>query len=216
MNETAIKRSCLRYLKTLPKTYVYKASDRWISGVPDLLICSHGLWIAIELKTPAGKVSPIQDYTMRQIREAGGRTAVCRSAGEVKVFIEEILKGGKTMTVQRYEIINPSDLCYVSGEFLPVSAAVALLGNAQYGAESTEDCTNKMPIFIFGGFSEWFLDTFKISFSDYFDAHKQEIVDVLKTFEYDGERSSMNDIGKYAKRLVEKITTNMLEINRTK
>jgi hypothetical protein len=118
-------------------------------------------------------------------------------------------------TMQKYEIINPSDLCYVTGEFLPVSAAVALLGNAKYGAESA-DGKNKMPIFILGGFSEWFLDTFKTSFTDYFDTHKQEIIDVLKTFEYAGERSSMNDIGKYAKRLAEKIATNMLEINRSK
>jgi hypothetical protein len=66
--------------------------------VPDLIIClgnpyTSGIFIAIELKTAVGKVSPIQDYTMRQIREAGGRTAVCRSAGEVKTFIEEVLAG---------------------------------------------------------------------------------------------------------------------------
>lgn len=93
MNETAIKRSCLRYLKTLPDTFVYKANDRFTSGIPDILLCCKGIFIAIELKTKIGKVSPIQDYTMRQIREAGGRTAVCKSAGEVRVFIEEILKG---------------------------------------------------------------------------------------------------------------------------
>ena len=85
MNETAIKRSCLRYLKTLPKTWVYKTCDKFRSGVPDLIIClgTSGIFVAIELKTAVGHVSPIQDYTMREIREAGGRTAVCRSASEV-------------------------------------------------------------------------------------------------------------------------------------
>ena len=94
MNETAIKRSCLRYLKTLPNIWFYKTADKWKSGIPDLIIClgNSGIFCAIELKTAAGHVSPIQDYTMRQIREAGGRTVVCRSASEVKTFIEEILK----------------------------------------------------------------------------------------------------------------------------
>ena len=92
MNETAIKRSVLRYLKALPNAHVYKISDRWKSGLPDIHVCLGGICVWIELKTPTGHVSPIQDYTMRQIREAGGRTVVCRSASEVKTFIEEILK----------------------------------------------------------------------------------------------------------------------------
>ena len=103
MNETSIKRSVLRYLNTLPNAHIYKISDRWKSGLPDIHVCLGGVCCWIELKTPTGKVSPIQDYTMRQIREAGGRTAVCRSAGEVKQFIEEILESTLPYTHQEEE-----------------------------------------------------------------------------------------------------------------
>ena len=42
------------------------------SGVPDLLICCNGHFIAAELKGPGGKPSELQLWTIEQIRKAGG------------------------------------------------------------------------------------------------------------------------------------------------
>ena len=41
-------------------------------GIPDLLICHNGSFIAIEVKAPTGKPSLLQLVTLRKIREAGG------------------------------------------------------------------------------------------------------------------------------------------------
>jgi len=66
---------------------VYKAADRFTSGIPDLLICIKGFFVGIELKVPGNNTTPIQDYTLEKINNAEGGTAVCRSVQEVKQFL---------------------------------------------------------------------------------------------------------------------------------
>lgn len=70
---------------------MYKAADRFTSGIPDLLICWKGGFYAVELKVGFNQATLIQEYVMREIRRAGGRAAVCRSVEDVKRFFE---KGG--------------------------------------------------------------------------------------------------------------------------
>lgn len=42
------------------------------SGIPDLLCCVNGYFVAVELKAPNGKVSEIQKHVINKINEAGG------------------------------------------------------------------------------------------------------------------------------------------------
>lgn len=42
------------------------------AGVPDLLACVNGFFVAIELKGKDGKPTPLQEYNIRQINESGG------------------------------------------------------------------------------------------------------------------------------------------------
>ncbi len=42
------------------------------SGIPDLLVCCKGAFIAVELKAPKGTPSDLQIYNLRQIDNAGG------------------------------------------------------------------------------------------------------------------------------------------------
>ena len=92
LSETRLKNKVVQFIrKNYPDAWVYKASDRFTSGIPDLIICKEGLFYAIELKVGSNKATPIQGYVMRQIRVAGGRACVCRSVEDVKRFIE---KGG--------------------------------------------------------------------------------------------------------------------------
>lgn len=48
------------------------------SGIPDLLICYKGSFIAIELKAEKGVVSALQDRELRLIRDAGGMGFIAR------------------------------------------------------------------------------------------------------------------------------------------
>lgn len=42
------------------------------SGIPDILACVNGCFVAIEVKAPNGKPSELQLYNLREIEKAGG------------------------------------------------------------------------------------------------------------------------------------------------
>lgn len=42
------------------------------SGIPDLLVCCNGRFVAVELKAPKGRPSDLQLYNLRKIDHAGG------------------------------------------------------------------------------------------------------------------------------------------------
>jgi len=52
------------------------------NGCPDLLVCHRGRIVAIEVKTPAGKVSDLQTEWHLWWRAHGGAVAVVRSVEE--------------------------------------------------------------------------------------------------------------------------------------
>lgn len=55
-----------------PQAWIYVTADRWRSGIPDVLMCHHGRFIALEVKTPRGRLAPIQRVTLEHITRAGG------------------------------------------------------------------------------------------------------------------------------------------------
>ena len=75
-----------------PNAWVYKTSDRWVSGIPDILICLEGGFFAIELKVGRNKATKLQDYVLNMIKRAGGSSGVCRSVDEVRDLIERCNK----------------------------------------------------------------------------------------------------------------------------
>lgn len=54
------------------------------AGVPDIIACLKGLFVAIEVKSEKGKLSELQEINIQQIREAGGIAMVARSVEEVE------------------------------------------------------------------------------------------------------------------------------------
>lgn len=101
---------------------------------------------------------------------------------------------------QEYEVINPSDECYITGGGEELAAACVFLGRGKYALRA-EDGTEGCPLFLFGGFNEWWTETFGRTFDAYMETKPHEaIAKVLETFRYQGERSSMNNIGKAAQR----------------
>ena len=52
-------------------------------GISDLLVCLDGKFIAIEVKRPGGKATPIQSQYIEEIKRAGGIAFVAHSVDEV-------------------------------------------------------------------------------------------------------------------------------------
>ena len=57
-------------------------------GIPDIIACLNGQLIAIEVKTPKGKLSARQASEIEAIRAAGGIAFVARSPEEVYQALE--------------------------------------------------------------------------------------------------------------------------------
>ena len=96
MNESDITKSILKYLKTLPRCFFWKEHGGiyGTSGIPDIIVCIVGRFIALEVKTQKGKTTPLQNAAIRKIRSSGGFAFVVRSVEEAKNAIDSAT-GGK-------------------------------------------------------------------------------------------------------------------------
>lgn len=61
-------------------------------GVPDLLCCIEGYFVALEIKTERGKVSPAQSLMLDRIKEAKGISAVIRSSDEALEVVKLVMQ----------------------------------------------------------------------------------------------------------------------------
>ena len=104
--------------KEFPNAWVYKPNDRFTSGIPDIIICNKGDFIAIELKTEIGKLTKLQAYILNNIQMADGYVNVCRTVNEVKRFVERIDKGLEFSSVEKGVVIQLIDkeLCCINKE----------------------------------------------------------------------------------------------------
>lgn len=59
-------------------------------GVPDRLCCYRGYFIAIEVKQPGGKPTPLQAHELEQIAEAGGIAIVATDVDVVDQAFDHI------------------------------------------------------------------------------------------------------------------------------
>lgn len=86
MTETEFKEKVMRYIKRkYPDAWVWKTSDNFYSGIPDLCVVlpPHGKVYWLELKTIKGRVEPIQTYTINRLKNVGCTAAIVRSMDEV-------------------------------------------------------------------------------------------------------------------------------------
>jgi Holliday junction resolvase len=88
--ERRIQKKIINYLKQTEKAYVINGIYTK-EGVPDLIVCIRGKFLAIEVKTPSTTkdVSPLQQYNLDRITEIGGYTMVAWSLPMVKQFIKD-------------------------------------------------------------------------------------------------------------------------------
>ena len=59
-------------------------------GVPDVLACFRGRFVAIEVKAPKGRLSVAQEAELEAIREAGGIAIVARELEDVQRGLREV------------------------------------------------------------------------------------------------------------------------------
>jgi len=80
MSESQLQAKVLKYLKS-EGHYAIKVINANRAGCPDILACIDGKFIAIECKSPGGKVTKLQQYHHDQIQAAGGSAYVVYSDG---------------------------------------------------------------------------------------------------------------------------------------
>ena len=90
MKENDIVKAILKYLKTVPHCFSWKEHGGMYgtAGIPDIITCIKGKFVAFEVKTEIGKTTALQDATIRKINAAGGTAVVVRSVAEVRTIIE--------------------------------------------------------------------------------------------------------------------------------
>lgn len=92
MKESDIVKAILKYLKTVPNCFSWKEHGGMYgtAGIPDIICCYCGRFVAFEVKTETGKLTKLQEATIRKIKEAKGQAFKVTSVEEVKQILEHM------------------------------------------------------------------------------------------------------------------------------
>ena len=92
MLEKDIVKSILKYLKTVPNCFSWKEHGGMYgtAGIPDIICCYCGRFVAFEVKTETGKLTKLQEVTIRRIKEAKGHAFKVTRVEEVKQILEHM------------------------------------------------------------------------------------------------------------------------------
>jgi len=73
LSESQIQTKFIKGLKSRnPDAFIVKLSDKWVSGIPDVLMIKNAKAFFYEIKSESGIVSKIQNQTHEAIQKAGG------------------------------------------------------------------------------------------------------------------------------------------------
>ena len=95
MREAELITKIKDYLKTIPDCFYWKehGGQYGTAGIPDIIVCYRGRFIAFEVKVGNNQPTVLQALTIRKIIKAGGYALVIRSVDEamqvIKAFKEE-------------------------------------------------------------------------------------------------------------------------------
>jgi hypothetical protein len=98
MLEKSIVTAILKYLRSLPECFCWKqhGSQFGVSGLPDIICCFGGRFLAFEVKRPAGdghpsgKLTMLQESTLKRIRAAKGYAYKVTSLQEVREIVQNL------------------------------------------------------------------------------------------------------------------------------
>ena len=92
MKEKTITTAIMRYLKTVPGCFAFKEHGGMYgtAGLTDIICCYHGRFVGLEVKTPSGKLTKLQESTIAKIKAAGGEAFKVTSVEEVKEIFRNL------------------------------------------------------------------------------------------------------------------------------
>ena len=92
MLEKDITNQILRYLKTVPECFAWKqhGGQYGTAGLPDIICCLRGRFVAFEVKTVSGKLTKLQESTLQRIRKSQGIAYKVTSLQEVKEIVNNL------------------------------------------------------------------------------------------------------------------------------
>jgi len=94
MTEKELQNKVAKFLKSQPRTWFFKVwgGGYQKAGIPDIICCVNGLFIALELKSDAGKPTALQRINISRINAAGGLGIVLYPSGfeTFKKLVEEV------------------------------------------------------------------------------------------------------------------------------
>lgn len=95
MSESDFVRRIRRYLDSLDGCFSWKEHGGMYgtAGIPDVICCLHGKFLAFEAKVPGNKPTKLQESTIRRINESGGVARVVYTLDDVRETVEAVLGG---------------------------------------------------------------------------------------------------------------------------
>lgn len=77
--EQKVKKACVEIIKKHGAYYFFPPANGYgRSGIPDIIICHKGQFLAVECKAGYNKPTPLQEREMMAIHKAGGSAIVVR------------------------------------------------------------------------------------------------------------------------------------------
>ena len=92
MQEKEITTQIMRYLKTVDNCFAWKEHGGMYStaGIPDIICCLNGRFVALEVKTATGKLTKLQENTIQKIKAAKGQAFKVTCVEEVKAIFRHL------------------------------------------------------------------------------------------------------------------------------
>ena len=92
MKEKTITNKILKYLKEQPCCFAFKehGGAYGTAGIPDIICCCNGKFVAFDVKIPNGKLSKLQEITLQKIKNAKGIAYKVTSLEEVKEILDKL------------------------------------------------------------------------------------------------------------------------------
>lgn len=94
VSEKWVKHKVVDYLKSLGVYYFFPVASGYMkSGVPDIICCIKGRFVAIECKAGKNKTTAIQDKNIWQIHSNGGIAMVINETNlaHMRMVIDELI-----------------------------------------------------------------------------------------------------------------------------
>lgn len=92
MSEKEIVAAIMRHLKTIPMCFAWKQHGGMygVAGLPDIICCIGGRFVAFEVKTESGRLTKLQEITIQKMKAAKGEAFKVTSVGDVKIILDSL------------------------------------------------------------------------------------------------------------------------------